>query len=48
MNKIIQYGDERLVVNMTTGEIVDHVVTVEKKESILTRVCLKFDRIFTE
>ena len=47
MNKVIQYGDERLVMNMVTGQIVGHVVTVEKKQSILTRVLSKCGRIFT-
>ena len=32
MNKVIQYGDERLVMNMVTGEIVGHVVTVKEKK----------------
>jgi len=47
MNKVIQYGDERLVMNMVTGEIVGHVVTVEKRKSIWTRVISKCGRIFT-
>ena len=47
MNKVIQYGDERLVINSETGQIVGHVVTVEKKQSILTRVLSKCGRIFT-
>ena len=47
MNKVIQYGDERLVMNMVTGEIVGHVVTVEKKQSIVTVVVQKIVRMFT-
>ena len=66
MNKVIQYGDEQVVMNMATrqivGHIVDygderlvmkgakvigHVVTVEKRKSIWTRVISKCGRIFT-
>ena len=47
MNKVIQYGDERLVINSETGQIVGHVATAEKKQSILTRVLSKCGRIFT-
>ena len=47
MNKVIQYGDERLVINSETGEIVCHVVSLKEKQSILTRVLSKFSRIFT-
>ena len=47
MNKVIQYGDERLVMNMLTGEIVGHVVTAEKKKSIVTVVAQKIVRMFT-
>jgi hypothetical protein len=47
MNKVIQYGDERLVINSETGQIVGHVVTVEKKKSIVTVVAQKIVRMFT-
>jgi len=47
MNKVIQYGDERLVINSETGEIVGHVVTVEKKKSIVTVVVQRIVRMFT-
>ena len=47
MNKVIQYGDERLVINSETGQIVGHVVTVEKKQSILTVVAQRIVRMFT-
>ena len=47
MNKVIQYGDERLLINSETGQIVGHVVTVEKRKSIWTRVISKYGRIFT-
>jgi predicted Ser/Thr protein kinase len=47
MNKVIQYGDEKLVMNMLTGEIVGHVVTAKEKKSILTVVAQKIVRMFT-
>ena len=45
MNKVIQYGDERLV--MKGAKVIGHVVTVEKKKSILTVVAQKIVRMFT-
>lgn len=47
MNKVIQYGDERLVINSETGQIVGHVVTAEEKKSIVTVVAQKIVRMFT-
>jgi len=48
MTKVVQYGDERLIINTRTGQIVGHALTPEKKKVPTIVVAFQnFVRTFT-